>query len=209
MAAFDLKQKCLGPIQTNCYLMINTATKEALIVDPGAEPAKVRSMVEANQVTPVAVLLTHGHFDHIGAVNETRRMYNIPVYAHETEQELLEETKTGQLAMYGITEPVAADIWMQGEPELDLAGFHIKVYHTPGHTKGGVCYYFAAEKVLFSGDTLFRESVGRTDFPGGSASSLIRSVESKIFVLPDDVNVYPGHEESTTIGFEKMYNPFF
>ncbi|MCR5785096.1 MAG: MBL fold metallo-hydrolase [Eubacterium sp.] len=209
MSNYKVEQRMVGPIMENCYLIVNTDTKEALIIDPGAEAGKIKGMVDKCEAKPVAILLTHGHYDHIGAVNEIKRMYDIPVYVHETEDELLEETKTGQLRYMGITEPVEGDERLHGEPELNLAGFSIKVFHTPGHTKGGVCYYFKNEGVLFSGDTLFRGSVGRTDFPGGSMSELVHSIEDKLFTLPEDTKVYPGHEGETSIGFEKVYNPFF
>ena len=209
MAGFKLSKRIVGMIMTNCYLMMNTDTKEALIIDPGAEADKIKEMVQKEGAKPGAILLTHGHHDHIGAVNEIKRTYDVPVYVHETEDELLEETKTGQLRHMGITEPVEGDERMHGDPSLSLAGFDIKVFHTPGHTRGGVCYYFKNEGVLFSGDTLFQGSVGRTDFPGGSMSELVRSITGKLFTLPEDTKVYPGHEGETSIGFEKVYNPFF
>ena len=157
---------------------------------------------------PVAILLTHGHFDHATGAADLAKEFSIPVYAYETEKETLENEEMNLCHMTGEHHVFHADIYLKDEQELDLAGFHIRVLHTPGHTPGGCCYYFEEQKILFSGDTLFCESVGRTDFPGGSASGLIRSVREKLLRLPEDVRVYPGHMSQTTIGTEKMYNPF-
>ncbi|MBE5905514.1 MAG: MBL fold metallo-hydrolase [Lachnospiraceae bacterium] len=200
-----MKIKCIpvGMIQENCYVVVNTATKEALIVDPGDWAEQISALLIEEEVTPVAILLTHGHFDHIGAVQSLREEYHIPVYADEKEEAVLSNTR---LSMASFT--LSADTYLQDGQELVLAGFAIKVIETPGHTPGGCCYYFPDHKVLFSGDTLFLESVGRTDFPGGSMSALIRAIKDKIFCLPDDVVVYPGHMEETSIGHEKQYNVF-
>lgn len=200
-----MKIRCIpvGAIQTNCYVVINEEAKEALVIDPGEQAKDIRAFMQKQGVTPVAILLTHGHFDHTGAVEELKGSYGIPVYAAKKEKSVLSEPNLS-MADYTLT----ADEWLEDEEKLSLAGFNLTVIATPGHTPGGCCFYFEEEKVLFSGDTLFCESVGRTDFPGGSMSALIRAIREKLFCLPDDVLVFPGHMGETNIGHEKQYNPF-
>ena len=134
--------------------------------------------------------------------------WQIPVYAHEDEKETLVDPKLNVSWMMGREERFSADEFVKDEQELDLAGFHIRVLHTPGHTVGGCCYYLPYEDVVFSGDTLFCMSVGRTDFPKGSMSAIVRSIKEKLMVLPEHTKVYPGHNDVTTIENERMYNPY-
>ena len=210
MAEYLVKNFHVGPIQTNCYFMINQETKQGVVVDPGDDAQMLYRQIKALDFVPEAILLTHGHFDHVTGTQELRELTGAKVYIHETERLTVEETITHMFPQMGNSgKKVPVDEWMAGEPVLEIAGFRIHVYMTPGHTRGGVCYYFPAEGVLFSGDTLFASSIGRTDFAGGSYSALIWSVEEKLFVLPDETKVYPGHEGFTTIGHEKRYNPFF
>lgn len=208
MSELAVKHMVVGAVATNCYLAENTRTKEALIIDPGDSAGKIAQIIKNEEVTPVAVLLTHGHFDHAMAAEELAQEFQIPVYAHEKEQETLETPRINLSGMIGQSLAFHADRYVRDGEELDLAGFRIQVLHTPGHTLGGVCYYLESEKTLFSGDTLFCQSVGRTDFPTGSASTLIRSIKEKLMPLPDDTTVYTGHEDMTTIGMERKYNPF-
>ncbi len=156
----------------------------------------------------MAILLTHGHFDHIMGVEGLRTQFGIPVYVHEDDADMLERPQLNAGAMIGVSISVQADQTVKDGDVLHLAGMEIHVLHTPGHTPGGVCYYFPKEEVVFSGDTLFCGSVGRTDLPGGSMSALIRSVREKVFKLPDLTVVYTGHGEPTKIGDEKRCNPF-
>ena len=196
-------------VATNCYLIINKETKEALLIDPADNALRISNVIEENVCTLKAILLTHGHFDHIMALNELKKRYNVPVYAHEEEEDVLKQSSLNMSGMIGQIYTTQADIYVKDGEHLKLAGLDIIVLHTPGHTKGGVCYYLPEEKVLMSGDTLFHCSIGRTDFPTGSMSQLVRSVKEQLFVLPDDVQVYPGHDSVTSIGYEKQYNPFF
>ena len=199
----------LGMVATNCYLIINKENKEALLVDPADNALRISNVIEENSCTLKAILLTHGHFDHIMALNDLKKRYNVPVYAHEEEEDVLKQSSLNLSGSIGQIYTTQADVYVKDGEHLKLAGLDVIVLYTPGHTKGGVCYYFPEEKVLMSGDTLFHCSIGRTDFPTGSMSQLVRSVKEQLFVLPDDVQVYPGHDSVTSIGYEKQYNPFF
>ena len=209
MGQIEIKSMTLGMVATNCYLIINKETMEALLIDPADNALRISNVIEENVCTLKAILLTHGHFDHIMALNELKKRYNVPVYAHEEEEDVLKQSSLNMSGMIGQIYTTQADIYVKDGEHLKLAGLDIIVLHTPGHTKGGVCYYLPEEKVLMSGDTLFHCSIGRTDFPTGSMSQLVRSVKEQLFVLPDDVQVYPGHDSVTSIGYEKQYNPFF
>ncbi len=209
MAAYKVEGYQVGQIMTNCYLVSNEETKELVIIDPGDQADLLARKIDESGAKPMAILLTHGHFDHVLAVNELAEQYQIPVYAHENEKKQLHSTAVEFFPHLGRSGEIRVDHFISGEPLLKLAGFEIKVLMTPGHTQGGVCYYFEKEGLLFSGDTLFFGSIGRTDFPGGSYKDLIQSVETKLFPLPEDVVVYPGHNNATSIGFEKQNNPFF
>ena len=204
-----MEQYVVGMVATNCYLIYHTQTKEALLIDPGAEAQRLMDEMARLEVTPVAVLLTHGHFDHARDANQIAEAYQIPVYAYVDEQQTLEDPRVNLSGpMAGTPARYHADVYVRDEQELDLAGFHIRVLFTPGHTPGGCCYYFPREDVVFTGDSLFCGSIGRTDFPGGSAAVLVRAVRDKLMVLPEQTMVCPGHDARTTIEQERMYNPF-
>ena len=208
MAEIKVESYMVSEFGTNCYFVINTDTKEMLVVDPGDNAPALADAIEKEQVKPAAILLTHGHLDHAGASEELAQKFDIKIYAHEAEKETLEDSRMNLTASFGAAKTFRADVFVKDEEVLELIGCKIKVLFTPGHTPGGCCYYFSDQRVLFSGDTLFCESVGRTDFPGGSSSMLIRSIREKLLNLSDDVKVYPGHMSQTSIGTEKMYNPF-
>lgn len=208
MAPLKVEQYVVGAVQTNCYLAINEDTKDTLIVDPGGDADKIISAINDEKLNPVAILLTHGHFDHASRADEVAERFGIEIYAEEHEKETLENTALNLSHWEGRARVYHADHYLKDEQEIDLAGFHIRVFHTPGHTVGGCCYYFPYQDVIFSGDTLFCGSVGRTDFEKGSSSELLRSIREKLMTLPDNVTVYPGHNEITGIGTERMYNPF-
>ena len=208
MAPLKVEQYVVGPVQTNCYFAINDDTKEVLVIDPGASADQLAKKIRQEKLIPIAILLTHGHFDHAGGAEELAKHFDIKIYAEEHEKETLDTPSLNLSGWEGVQKTYHADVFLKNEQEIDLAGFHIRVFHTPGHTEGGTCYYIESIGVLFSGDTLFCESVGRTDFPGGSMSDIVHSIKDKLMVLPDDTKVYTGHGEGTSIGYERVHNPF-
>lgn len=204
-----VKKFLSGPIGTNCYLLVNDVTKEAVVVDPASCPIHLQECVEREKITIKAILLTHAHYDHILGIEDIIGHYGeMPVYVHEKDKVMLENSELNMSCNVGYSFEYHHAVTIRDGQILNLAGYDLKVLHTPGHTPGGVCYYIASEGVLISGDTLFAGSVGRTDFPGGSFMDLIRSIREKVLVLPDDTHVYPGHMDSTSILSEKQNNPF-
>lgn len=204
-----VKEFQVGVVGTNCFLAVNSETNETLVIDPGDQAQILSGEIEKKKLHPKAVLLTHGHFDHCMAAAQLAEQYGIEVYVHEDDKQTMEQSAYNCCGMIGKNLVFHADQYFHGETDhLSMAGFEIEVYHTPGHTPGGVCFYIKSEGILFSGDTLFCESVGRTDFPKGSMSQLVRSIQKKLLQLPDDTKVLPGHGEWTTIGNERKYNPF-
>ena len=204
----EIKMMVLGPVQTNCFFLINEDTKELLIIDPADRAHGIMDWIQSEGLKPVAILLTHGHFDHIMAVEGLRKEYQIPMYASKDEVEVLANPQLNVSTMMGAYVSMKADELFADGDVLELAGMKLKVISTPGHTIGSVCFYIEEEKMLISGDTLFEASVGRTDFPTGSSRQLIHSIKTRLFILPEDVNVFPGHGEVTSIAYEKTHNPF-
>lgn len=196
----------VGAIETNCYLVINDETKRCFIVDPGAEERKIVAAVSGQELRPSAILLTHGHFDHILVVNEMKARYGIPVIAGREEKELLMNSELNCSERMRHPYSVEADRLVSDGEALKLAGMNLKVIYTPGHTSGSVCYYCEEEKLLFSGDTLFMESVGRTDLPRGNSKQLADSLTLLNDLIPDETVIYPGHGPKTQMGFEKQNN---
>lgn len=211
MANLKVNMYVVGPVQTNCYIARNTETDEIIIIDPGSAGRQLAEIINKEGYVPKGILLTHGHFDHTDGIADlaSNISADIPVYALDEEKKTLDDPNINLSASMGYgAKKYSADIYLRDGEEIELAGFRIKVIHTPGHTEGGCCYYIADQSALFVGDTLFAGSVGRTDFPEGSMSKLIRSIKDKLLILPDDTRVYPGHDSITTIADEKKYNPF-
>lgn len=203
-----IQHSVLGMCATNTYYVYDDETKRGLIVDPADSPDTIIAKVDSLSMIPEAILITHGHFDHVLAMNRVREHYGIKVYAGLTEKQVLHDMAMNLTSSFGMGQIFDADIYLKDGEEFETAGYHIKAIEVPGHTIGGMCYYFDKQGVLFSGDTLFCESVGRSDFPGGSASALCRGIKDKLFILPEHTKVYPGHMDETTIGNEIKYNPF-
>jgi hydroxyacylglutathione hydrolase len=198
----------LGPLGTNCYLLTNTETKRAVVIDPGMNPQPLIRRVQDLEVE--AILLTHAHFDHIGGVDELRKLKKCPVYLHDLEADWLSTPKkNGSLMWPEVGPPVSTDPAEYALDEgqvLQLLGESIKVFHTPGHSPGSVSFLLG--DTLFSGDVLFKLSVGRTDLTGGNHNDLMDSITGKLFKMDDRIQVYPGHGPRTSIGFEKANNPY-
>ncbi|MBP1966881.1 MBL fold metallo-hydrolase [Paenibacillus aceris] len=198
----------LGPVSTNAYLLSDPETKKGIIIDPGMNPKSLIKKIADLDIE--AILLTHAHFDHIGGVDEIRKLKNCPVYVHDLEADWLTNPKKNGSARWpelGVlieTEP--AEYALDEGQILEFLGIKLKVFHTPGHSPGSVSFLY--DKHLFSGDVLFKLSVGRTDLPGGNNNELLDSIQDKLFILEDDVVVYSGHGAKTTIGFERDNNPY-
>jgi hydroxyacylglutathione hydrolase len=199
----------LGPLQTNCYILAN-ADKKCLIVDPGEEGKKLITHLEQRKLKPQAVLLTHAHFDHIGAVDDIRDRYKIPVYLHHKEKNwLVDPALNGSKAfMMGPIAVKQADHLITSEGKMEVGDFAFEVFDTPGHSPGSVSFYFKDVGIVVSGDALFQGSIGRTDLPGGSHEVLIKNIHNKLLTLPEDSLVLPGHGPTTTIESEMDTNPF-
>jgi glyoxylase-like metal-dependent hydrolase (beta-lactamase superfamily II) len=197
----------VGILRTNCYLIINEQTSEAVIIDPGAEPGKIQKTCEERSLSPTAILLTHGHFDHFIAAEKLRQAYSIPVWIGELEKDLLADAEmNGSHMIRALDTALSADRFFTDNELLDIAGISIRVIHSPGHTPGSVCFYLKEADALISGDTLFRDSFGRTDMPGGDMKALAATITERLFTLPENTDVYPGHGEPTTIEYEKQRN---
>lgn len=209
MSNIDLKYACMGSIGTNCYMLVNKDNNEGIMIDTADDYERAVSFVDKCGCTLKAVLLTHGHYDHMTVSRQIADKYGVSIYAGEHEKNVLADPAVNLSAGMGSRGvSMKADVWVKDGETLSISGIGIKAIHTPGHTEGGMSYYVEEIHSLFSGDTLFAESVGRTDFPGGSMGDIVRSIKEKLFVLPDETVVFPGHGEGTSIGHEKKYNPY-
>jgi len=201
----------LGAYQTNSYVVSESQeAADCIIVDAGLDADELLAYVQDNHLAPQALLLTHGHVDHIAGVPLLCEAFpELALLVYCDEVQMLADPACNLSAMTG--QPIQiekAATALQDKETIEFAGISLTVIHTPGHTPGGICLYCQDEGVVFAGDTLFAESIGRTDFPGGSMSQLAESVRTRLFVLPDATRVYPGHGPDTTIGHEKKFNPF-
>lgn len=202
----------IGAVQTNCYFVYDEeqrgAVKDVIVFDVPDQGATIYQRLKSKGFHVAGILLTHAHFDHIWGVQELRAKSGAKVYALEEERPLCESADLNVSEGAGRACTIKPNEYVKDGQELTIAGITCKVIATPGHTIGSCCYYFEEAGFLVSGDTLFAESVGRSDLPTGSAGELVRSVKEKLFVLPDETKVYPGHGDATSIGHEKQYNPF-
>ena len=193
-------------VETNCYFVYDSDTKECVVIDPAKNG--LYEKLSDNGLKVCAVLLTHGHFDHIMGVNELKERSGAKLYAHRAEDELCRNSYLNASEQIRRPYTVEPDVLLSDGDEIELAGAKFKVYATPGHTLGSCCYYIDSEKWLFSGDTLFCGSIGRSDLPTGNGKEIMDSVQLIMDTFDDDVKVYPGHGDVTTIGEERAHNPF-
>lgn len=195
-----------GPVKANTYFLVYAPGKAA-VIDPGGNERWLLSELDTCGLTVTHILLTHGHFDHIGAAGAIYNKFNCHICVHEQDAHMLPDPVANLSASFGarVTAPEADTLLVHGSV-IHLGSKNVTVIHTPGHTKGGVC--FLADNLLFTGDTLFHNSIGRTDFPGGDYDELLASIKNNLFTLPGDYVVHPGHEEETTLSYERQENPF-
>ena len=197
-----------GPIDVNTYILFGREPGKCLLVDP-SDAALVEAELTRRALVPTHILVTHGHFDHVLAVAELQQKYAAGVLVHRADAALLSYPELGLAMFPGVrVKPCEPDLLLDGEETLSLAGFEVDVLHTPGHSKGSVCYLVKEAGLIFCGDTLFRLSAGRTDLPGGDASELYRSIKNELFALAGDYDLYPGHSRKSTLEFERQHNPF-
>lgn len=195
-----IKAVMAGIYDANCYIVMDSESKEAVVLDPGGDGPKLEKVIDDMGAKVKYILLTHGHVDHVGGVEYLADKYKVPFYINKIDEELMETDNS----VYGSIRK--ADGYLQDGDKLTFGNKIINVIHTPGHTKGGVC--FLIDDKCFTGDTLFQGSIGRTDFIGGDFKEIINSIKTKLLTLGDNVQVYPGHGPSSTIAFEKERNPF-
>lgn len=202
-----LETVVVGPLMVNCYIVGCEATREGLVIDPGGDAEKILSAVVRHDLSIVQIINTHGHFDHVGANQALMAAFDVGLSIHEHDAPMLAHADITALK-YGLkaenSPPPTA--FMSDGDSISFGTCNLKVLHTPGHTRGGCSLY--GDGVVFTGDTLFAESVGRTDFPGGSSATLLKSIREKLLTLPDTTIVYPGHGPATTIGHERLHNPY-
>jgi hydroxyacylglutathione hydrolase len=205
----DVRMLTVGPVQENCFIVRRDGSDRALIVDPGEEADRLLGVIDELGVTLEAILLTHTHFDHVGAVAPVARATGAPVFCPQLETQVLADIMAYvPWEGFGPFESYEADHTVAGGETLQLAGFDVDVVFTPGHSPGHVTYVMADEQAMFSGDVLFQASVGRTDLPGGDHATLMASIADLLARYPDEMRVHPGHMGLTTLGAERAHNPF-
>lgn len=200
-------RKTVGPVGTNAYFLINGESGECLLVDPGDQPEVLQGVLRQEGLKLKAILLTHGHFDHIQAVPALKEAFGVPVLAGEKERPLLADPGLSSGGLWPNRVSLVPDKGLRDGDRLELAGLKLQVLETPGHTPGGICYFLPDEQAVFTGDTLFQGSYGRTDLYGGSDAEILRSVRRLLRELPAETQVYPGHGGASRIEFERLINP--
>ncbi|MEI6056577.1 MAG: MBL fold metallo-hydrolase [Lentisphaerota bacterium] len=200
MQNFTIHKFTVGWLETNCYIL--TLKNITTVIDPGADAKTIISYLEANKLIPDQILLTHAHIDHISAVKEVADKYGTSVYLNENDEELYNSPANS-------IEPIFPSLSKRIKTTSKFNAAGIEAIFTPGHTKGGTCFYAKEAKLLISGDTIFNESIGRTDLPGGNHNQIIKSINDKILTLPPETIIYPGHGPETSVDHESKYNPYF
>ena len=199
----------VGALQCNCSIFGDEQSGEAIVIDPGDNIAAIEAVLERHRLRVKAIVITHAHIDHIGGAHKLKQRTGAPVYMNASDQELYDHIDM-QAAWLGVETPeqTAIDVIARDGDTLPLGTTEFHVLHTPGHTQGSLCLWIPSEQKLIAGDTLFRESIGRTDLPGGDGRQILRSIADKLLVLPEETAVFPGHGPATTIAHEKEFNPF-
>jgi len=202
-----LERVLVGPFQVNCYILAEDSNQEAILIDPGDEEDKIRRRLKKYHLKPALIINTHGHIDHIGCDDK----FSVPVYIHKDDYPLLIDPQLNLSSMFSLSYQVKAPIRkVEEKDKINLGNIYLEVIHTPGHTPGGICLLLKKpeNKILFTGDTLFFQGIGRTDFFGADQNLLIKSIREKLISLSDDIVIYPGHGPTSTLGEEKKNNPF-
>jgi glyoxylase-like metal-dependent hydrolase (beta-lactamase superfamily II) len=207
--ALIVERLVVGPLQTNCYIVGDAGSGEAMVIDPGGDAGVVLQALQRLKLTAKLVVNTHGHFDHIMANRELMEATGAPLAIHSADSAMLSNPLRSFAFLAGRMRPSPpATVFLDEDSTLTVGPYEFQVLHTPGHSAGSISLWCAAEKAVFCGDVLFNMGIGRTDFPGGSQATLLRSIRDKLFTLPDDTVVYSGHGPETTIGYERMHNPW-
>ncbi len=198
-----------APFMENSYVVGDEESREALLIDPGGDAEAIAAVLARHQLKPIAIVNTHAHIDHVAGVAEAKQRFGVPFYLHSADRDWLQALPT-QARMFGFPAAAIPDVerWLGDGDEIRLGSVLCRVIHTPGHTPGGCCLYFPAQRLLITGDTLFQGSIGRTDLPGGSLEELLSSIRTKLFPLGDEVVFHSGHGEPSTLGEERLHNPF-
>lgn len=198
-----IEKLVVGDFEANCYIFACAQTKIAAIIDPGADSEKILKIITKEKILPKLIINTHGHIDHIGA----NAKFNLPIYIHRLDADFLKDPDKNLSAYATISfEASSAKILLEEGDKIDVGNLQFKVIHIPGHTPGGIALLY--ENIIFTGDTLFKEGIGRADFPYSEGDALFKSIKEKLMILSDDTIIFPGHGSNTTIGYERKHNPF-